>query len=154
MTRWRIVGAVALWAVLVLALQASNAHPAALVLMGVVAAFVATLFVFVDLCTDIRSVEWTRRSSVDDRPAGDRRVESVRRQSRNAWWAGAGGINATLVELVDDRLLAHHHIDRATDPAAADRMLTPALRKLVAQQRGQTAGVRALRQILHDIEAL
>lgn len=154
MSRWRVVAAVALWAVLVVALQASDARPAALVLGGVVAALVATVFVVVDLDSGIRPVEWRRQSYAAPRQHRDRRVESVRRLSHNAWWSGAGGINTTLLELIDDRLLAHHQIDRAADPAAAERVLTPALRHLVAHPRGQTAGVRTLRRLLRDIEAL
>ena len=154
MTRRRVLVAAVLWALLVVALQASDSHPAALAIGGIVAAFVATVFVFVDLCRGIRPVEWTRRSYATAEPVTDHRVESLRRQSRNAWWSGATGVNATLVELVDDRLLAHHHIERATDPVAAEQVLSPALRRLVAPQGGKTAGVRTLRQIIHDIEAL
>ena len=57
-------------------------------------------------------------------------------------------------QLVDDRLLAHHHIDRVAQPQAADELLTPTLRRLLAGPRRQTATPRELQRIHTDIEAL
>ena len=70
-----------------------------------------------------------------------------------ARWFGSAELGGTLVDLVDDRLLAHRHIDRATDPAAAMEVLTPTLRHLVAAQR-PAVGLRQLGRIITDIESL
>ncbi|MGB8859995.1 MAG: hypothetical protein WCC60_12100 [Ilumatobacteraceae bacterium] len=155
MTRRRVLVTMGSWATLVVSLWVSHSRPAVLVLGGLVAALAATVFVLIDLSSGISRMEWTRRSSAPGSSGvRDRRVESLHRQARGAWWTGSTQIDDTLVELVDDRLLAHHRIDRGADPGAAGEMLTPTLRRLVAGPRRQTAAVRELRQILTDIEAL
>ncbi len=155
MTRVRVVLVVGAWALLVLALWVSDARPAVLVLGGMVAAGATAIFVMLDLTDAIVEVEWTRRSrrQSDVRPT-DPRVSQLRRKAQGAWWSGSTEIGDTLVELVDDRLLAHHHIDRATDPDAANAVLGPTLRTLVGGPRLKSASPRELNTILSEIEAL
>jgi hypothetical protein len=141
--------------VLVVALWASNSSPAEAVLGGIVAAIAATVFVMLDLAGDISRVDWTRRARTPPlAAASDDRVEAFRRRARAAWLTGSTEINDMLVELVDDRLLARHRVDRHADPTAADELLTPTLRRLLAGPRRQVAAVRELREIVTDIEAL
>jgi hypothetical protein len=68
--------------------------------------------------------------------------------------AGSTELRTQLVSLVDDRLMAHHGIDRSSDPVRADAVLTPALRRLMSEPRSSGLGLRELRRIVTDIEAL
>ena len=145
---------VCVWLVLSVSLVASNARPAVLVLAGIVAVVSAVILVMVDLSNAVIQVGWTRPRQVRRSIGGsDSRVSSLRTQLYDARWFGSAELRGTLVDLVDDRLLAHRHIDRATDPAAAMEVLTPTLRHLVAAQRPAVA-VRQLGRIITDIESL
>jgi hypothetical protein len=145
---------VGVWLVVSVSLAASNARPAVLVLAGIVAAVSAVILVLFDLSNAVIQVEWTRPRQVRRSTRGsDPRVSSLRTQLYDARWFGSAELSGTLVDLVDDRLLAHRHIDRATDPAAAMEALTPTLRHLVSAQRPAVA-VRQLDRIITDIESL
>jgi hypothetical protein len=153
-TRWRALVIVCVWLLLSVSLAASNARPAVLVLAGIVAAVSAVILVTVDLLSTVIRVGWTRPVQVRrSARGGDQRVSSLRTELHYARWYGSAELRGTLVDLVDDRLLAHRHIDRATDPAAAMEVLTPTLRHLVAAQRPAVA-VRQLGRIITDIESL
>lgn len=154
MTRSRALAMVCVWLVLSVSLAATNARPAVLVLAGIVAAVSAVILVGVDLLNTVIQVGWTRSSQVGRSKRGsDPRVNLLRNELYDGRWFGSAELRGTLVDLVDDRLLAHRHIDRATDPAAAMEVLTPTLRHLVAAQRPAVA-VRQLRRIISDIESL
>jgi hypothetical protein len=153
-TRWRALAMVCVWLVFSVSLAASNARPAVLVLAGIVAVVSAVIVVMVDLSHAVIRVGWTRPRQVRRSTRGsDPRVSSLHTQLYDARWFGSAELRGTLVDLVDDRLLAHRHIDRATDPAAAMEVLTPTLRHLVATQRPAVA-VRQLGRIITDIESL
>jgi hypothetical protein len=153
-TRSRALATVCVWLVLSVSLAATNARPAVLVLAGIVAAVSAVILVGVDLLNTVIRVGWTRPRQVRRSTRGsDPRVSSLRTELYVARWFGSAELRGTLVDLVDDRLLAHRHIDRATDPAAAMEVLTPTLRHLVAAQRPAVA-VRQLGRIITDIESL
>lgn len=155
MTRRRILLTTCVWVVVLLSLWLSDSRPAVLVLGGIVAVAAAVILVMVDLAGTVSRVRWTRRSGQPDSTrTTDRRVNALRHQVYGAWLSGSSEISETLVDLLDDRLIAHHHINRVTEPANADQLLTPSLRRLVSGPRRQTATVRELRQILTDIEAL
>lgn len=155
MTRVRVVVVVVAWALLVLALWVSDARPAVLVLGGMVAVIATAVYVMLDLADAIVEVEWTRRSRRQAVARSvDPRVSQLRRKAQGAWWSGSTEIGDTLVELVDDRLLAHHHIDRAADPDAANAVLGPTLRTLVGGPRLKSASPGELHAILSEIEAL
>lgn len=142
------------WLVLSVSLAATNAQPAVLVLAGIVAVVSAVILVMFDLSNAVIRVGWTRPRQVRRSTRGsDPRVSSLRTELYDARWFGSAELRGTLVDLVDDRLLAHRHIDRATDPAAAMEALTPILRHLVAAQR-PAAAVRQLGRIITDIESL
>ena len=154
MTRWRALAMVCVWLVFSVSLAVSNARPAVLVLAGIVAVLSAVIVVMVDLSRGVIRVGWTRPRHVRRSTRGsDPRVSSLRTELYDARWFGSAELRGTLVDLVDDRLLAHRHIDRATDPAVAMEVLTPTLRHLVATQRPAVA-VRQLGRIITDIESL
>lgn len=155
MTRRRVLATVCVWLVVSVSLAASDSRPAVLVLAGIVAVVSAVILVMIDLSNAVIRVEWTEprhvRRSTPDR---DPRVTSLRAQLYDARWFGSAELRATLVDLVDDRLLAHRRIDRATHPAAAMEVLTPTLRHLVTGDRRSTVAVRQLGRIITDIESL
>ena len=155
MTRTRLIIVVAVWAAVVGALQVSGARPAPLLVVGIVAAMAAVVFAARDLFGSARTVVWTGRTPERRfTRRNDPRVSSLRRQFTGANWQGSSEINETLVDLVDDRLAAHRGIDRAVDPIAAHAALSPALRRLIAAPDRPVSGVRELRRIVTDIEAL
>ena len=154
MTRSRALVTVCVWLVISVSLAASNSRPAVLVLAGIVAVVSAVILVMIDLSNAVIRVGWIRPRQVRRSIRGsDPRVNSLRTELYDARWFGSTELRGTLVDLVDDRLLAHRHIDRATDPAAAMEVLTPTLRHLVAAQRPAVA-VRQLGRIITDIESL
>ncbi len=155
MTRQRVIITVGAWVVVVASLWASSSQPAVLAIGGIVVAGTAIVFIAGDIARTTTPVEWSRNAQPSPTPAAeDARVNRLRHQVQAAWLTGSTRVNDTLVDLVDDRLLAHHHIDRATDPELADRFLSPTLRRLVSGPRRQTATPRELQRILTDIEAL
>ncbi|MGZ4772325.1 MAG: hypothetical protein ACXV3B_06540 [Ilumatobacteraceae bacterium] len=155
MTHWRALATVFVWLVLSVSLAATNARPEVLVLGGVVAVVSAVILVMLDLAKTVSRIAWTRRRQVYRSTRGsDPRVSSLRTQLYDARWFGSAELRGTLIDLVDDRLLAHRNIDRATDPAAAVEALTPTLRHLVAGPQRPAVAVRQLRRIITDIESL
>jgi len=154
MTVRRIAAIVIAWALLVLALWVSHSRPAVFVLGGILAALGATLFLALDLADAVDGLEWSPRARQYPARRTDPRVAWLHHKVQSARWSGSTEISDTLIELVDDRLRAHHHIDRAEDPAAAAAVLSPALRTLVEGQRPMARSSRELQQLLTDIEAL
>jgi len=155
MTRRRILVAACVWLFLSVSLAASNSRPAVILLGSIVAVVAAVIVVMLDLGRGATRVEWTRRRPVLASTRGkDPRVASLRSQLYDARWFGSAELRGTLIDLIDDRLLAHRHIDRASDPEAAMDALPPQLRQLVAHPRRSVAGVGQLERILSDIESL
>ena len=155
MSRVRLAIALAVWLAAVLALWASDSRPAVAVIGGIVVAGAAACFAALDLGRGLVQAEW--HAEVPHRPApaaDDPRVDVLRHRVQAAWFTGSTQVSDTLVDLVDDRLRAHHHIDREADPRAADELLSPTLRRLLAGPRRQTATPGELQRILTDIEAL
>lgn len=155
MTRTQAALTAGVWLLLSVGLWAIGSRPAVAVLAGIVAVLAVGLVVLNELVDETIPVEWTRAY---DGPSSGRRVERsltpLRNQLDLARRYRSPDLHLTLVELVDDRLLAHHRIDRAADPAAADAVLTPALARLVAGPPRAVSSPRELRQLLTDIEAL
>lgn len=155
MTRRRVLVAVGVWLLLCVSLVVSNARPAVVVLGGIVAVASAAIVVMFDLADGVIRVEWARRRQVRTSRRGiDPRVSSLRNQLFDARWLRSAELRGTLIDLVDDRLLAHRHIDRASDPDAAMEALTPLLRQLVANPRRPAVAARQLNRIITDIESL
>lgn len=155
MTRRRMLVTLCVWLTVVVSLWASDAEPAIAVIGGMVAVVAAFTFVMVDLGGAVKWIRWTKRSDQGaSTPGIDPRVSSLRHHVYGAWLSGSTRIRDTLVDLLDERLLAHHQIVRTVDQSTADELLTPSLRRLIAGPRRQTATARELRQILTDIEAI
>lgn len=145
----------ATWILLSVSLLVTDSDPAVLVLGGIVAVASAFVFIVIDIGWPADTIDWNdgrrhQAMSVET----NRRVAKLKRAARAAVSTNSIVIHATLVDLVDDRLLAGHQIDRSIDSAAADGLLTPTLRKLVADSARHTVSVRELQQILTDIEML
>jgi len=139
------------WLLLVGSLWASDSNPAVLVLGGVTAVIASALFAAFDLGQTSAAVKWPQREPrLDD----DQRATRMRRDAYAAAASDSRRIHDTLVELVDDRLLSGHRIDRIANPEAAQAVLTPALARLVAGPRRVASAPRDLQRILSDIEAL
>jgi hypothetical protein len=154
-TRVRVLVAVSVWVLLSVGLWASDADPAVLLLGAVVAAVVVAIVVAIDLVTAGSGLEWTRPPTATlPVSADDPVVTSLRRQIHGASWGGSTMLRDTLLDAIDERLLAGRQIDRSNDPAAATAALTPRLRRFVERQRRREVAPGELRQILTDIEAL
>lgn len=155
MTRRRVLVTLCVWLVLSISLEATGGRPAVLVLGGIVAVVATVILVMLDLAHTVIQVEWTRQRHERRSTGGsDLLVSSLHHQLYGARWSGSTELRDTLVELIDDRLLVHRQIDRATDAAEAMEALTPTLRRLVASPRRPATEVRELNRILTDIEAL
>ena len=143
------------WLALSAVLWAIGARPAVPVLAGLVAVVAAGIAVVRDLGGRVVPLTWTTRP---DRhrttSSADRRVATLHTQLERDRRFGSTDLRDTLVALVDDRLLAHRSIDRATDPAAALDALTPALAELVSGPARPVTSLRELHRIVTDIEAL
>ena len=155
MIRRRVITIAATWIVLVFLLWVSDSRPAAFAIGGIVAALATIIYVAFDVVAEPVRVDW----GGNDRPpppppSADPRVVDLRRQVQAAWRTDSTRVADTLVALLDDRLAAHHGIDRAANPNAAAQLLSPALRHLIAPTRRPTITTRELQRILTDIEAL
>ena len=120
MTRRRAVIVLGVWLVTVGLMAALEMRPAVLAMGAIVAAVAAVAGVLFDLGELPVPVDWTavRDSGTSGRGA-DPRVRSLRRKLLDERRLDVTHLRATLVELVDDRLVAHHRIDRSADPVAA-----------------------------------
>lgn len=155
MSRVRLVVVAVLWLVITIPLGLTGAEPEVIALAGVLLAGVAVVVSAVDLSSELTPVPWTRRSRLPPRsPGSNWRSVTLRRQMTSGERAGSTELRTQLVSLVDDRLMAHHGIDRSSDPVPADAVLTPALRRLMSEPRSSGLGLRELRRIVTDIEAL
>jgi len=144
-----------IWLVLCLLLWASNAEPAVFVLGAAIAAASVVVIGLVDLApAGVRS-QWPRpkvwRPSHRD---ADRRTTKFRRDANAAINFDSTHIHDTLVQVIDDRLVAHHNISLSENSDEAMKALSPTLLRFVRHPDRTTTGVRELRKILSEIEAL
>jgi hypothetical protein len=155
MNRQRLTVIVLLWLLITVPLGLTGAEPEVIALAGVMLAAAALIVSSMDLASELSPVPWTRRSRRPQGSAGSSwRSVALRRQMSSGERAGSTELRTQLLSLVDDRLVAHHRIDRVTAPSQADALLTPSLRRLVAEPRSAGMGLRELRRVVADIEAL
>ena len=155
MTRRRLVIAIALWVLLSLELVRSNAQPAFLVLAAIMALVATALSLAFDLAKDIVAADWPT-------PGGQPPVDTSlqkRADTLRALASGAAGgytttLHDSLVDLVDDRLLANHGIDRRTNPQGAELILPDSLLRLIDGPDRSTSSANQLSRLLNDIEEL
>jgi hypothetical protein len=147
--------ALSVWIVVSVALAAAGSRPSVIALFGIVAVVTAVIVVVFDLPEETGAVDWYRSEGRRRPTHGVReRVTALNNQLYDVRSMESDELRVALVALVDDRLLAHRLIDRATDPTTAMQMLSPTLRRLVTGSRRPGSTVRELDRILTDIEAL
>ncbi|MEP7113520.1 MAG: hypothetical protein ABI862_09665 [Ilumatobacteraceae bacterium] len=155
MTGRRAMITLCVWLLLSIALWASRSRPAVVLLAGIVAILAAVIVVTLDLGRAIVPVEWSRRPRWSSSSQGvDPWVISLRNQLDQGRHYGSTELRERLVDLIDDRLLVHHHVDRTIEPAAAMGMLSPTLRAFVEGPAKPVTSLRILRRIVTEIEAL
>ena len=155
MTRARVIGIVVLWLAVSGVLWVADARPAVIAIGGVVAAIGALVLLAIELADAVVASPWPRRDDVGRPPVGSNRwVVTLRNQHERDRRYGGTELHETLVELVDDRLLAHRRLDRADDPVAAVAALPPVLQRLVTDPPRPLTSARELREIVSEIEAL
>ena len=155
MTRRRIIVTAGIWAALSLELLRADAQPSILVLAAIVALIAVTLSIAVDLVVGIESVQWPALPS--DAPVDtslQKRADKLRAHATGASKGSTTTLHLSLVELVDDRLLANHGIDRHADPERADQVLPMSLRRLVAGPDRGISNAGTLSKLVRDIEEL
>jgi hypothetical protein len=144
-----------IWLLITLPLGLTGAEPEVIALAGVILAGSAVIVSAFDLSGELSPVPWTRRSRMPPRsPGSNWRSVTLRRQMTSGDGSSSTELRTQLVSLVDDRLAAAHGVDRALAPGQADALLTPTLRRLVAEPRSSRMGLRELRRVVTDIEAL
>lgn len=150
----RFVLASAVWLALVIMLWASDSRPAVAVLGGVVAVLAVGVYTAIDLARAV-APPWQPQADVPVvRSGSDPRVDDLRRDLDAAAWTESTAVHDSIVELVDHRLRDVHGVDRSEDPAAADDLLSPALRQFVAGPHRTDTSVRRLTIVLDDLEEL
>ncbi|MCP3936444.1 MAG: hypothetical protein GY708_13840 [Actinomycetia bacterium] len=155
MTQRSLVFAVVAWLVLSASLLASGAEPAVMVLGGITAVFVATAAVAMRLFGACGRSVWARSTAPRSAPPRtDPRTVTLRNDARSTASSDSDRLHAVLLALLDDRLLAHHQVDRARSPETARQLLGPSLTRLVDGPNPKTATPRELKRTLSEIEAL
>ena len=155
MTPLRIAVATTCWLLLWGTLALADAQPDPLLLAALVVIVAVGIIVLRDLVETVEHVEWVSPYEVGPGRRGrDARVDTLRRQLDGTPWLSRQSIGDVLVEIIDDRLLAHHDVDRYEDPAAANALLTPRLRRVVADPGRAAPILRDVDRIVDDIEAL
>lgn len=155
MTSARVAVAAAVWLLLWGALALADARPDPLLLAAIVAVAAVGLVVCRDLFDAVNPIDWVGPYEIGPNRRGrDARVDTLRRQLDGAPWLSRQSIGDVLVELIDDRLLARHDVDRYEDPEAAATLLTPRLQRVVRDQRRVSPILRDIDRIIDDIEAL
>ena len=155
MSRRFILATAATWLVLSLILVGSGAKPALLVLAAIIALIAAMLSVALDLGRSAVAVDWPTPLPllpVDGSP--DNRAKELRASATGAAQAKSTTLHDTLVDLVDQRLLLTHGINRATDPERAELILPDSLRRLTEGPNRRISNATVLSSLLTDIEKL
>lgn len=152
MNRYRLGVTVIVWAVLVVALTASDAEPQVLVLGGMIGVVAATGFVAVDLIRAGGAVPWARAPRPYAVTSRDEAVSTLVRQIRGAERAPSSMLRDTLIDVVDARLLDRYGIERVNQPEAARAVLTPGLRRLGEQRRLRLSSLAELDALLTEID--
>jgi hypothetical protein len=156
---WRRAGAVvAVWLVVYVISEAGGTGPRPLLIGVFLCATASVLWLAVDLAEHVTPAQWdTGGRSTAHRRGADVRVgvlqraldDVVKRQD-------VAHLHPLLVDLVDDRLLAHHGVDRERDPRSARAVLGDELADFVTTPPSpvQLSNHRDLARILTLVEAL
>jgi hypothetical protein len=157
--RARVATVAIIVALVEISMSVARMAPSVPLVAGLVVLVAAIGFVVYDLDAAVLTVRWQRGASVAPTATGlDPRVSSLRMRLAAADRDGyhARQVYGSLVDLIDDQLLAVHGIDRAADPDAAAVALGPELHRFVATGRppARLTSVRVLRPIVQRIEQL
>ena len=157
--RARVATVAAAIALIELSMSVAGMGPSLPLVASLVVLVAAIGFVAYDLQAAVLSVRWQRSAGTAPTATGfDSRVSSLQMRIAASDRDGyhARQLYASLVDLIDDQLLAVHGIDRAQDPDAAQVALGPELHRFVATGRppARLTSVRVLRPIVQRIERL
>lgn len=159
-TRWpaRVVTAGSIWAMVVALMAWLEMGPRPVLLAGIAAALATALWLMLDLSDVAAPAAWSAASTTDGtRRGADSRLRLLHRQIEHAPSHDEGRVlHRLLVELIDDRLLADHCIDRTVQPdRAAAELGTDLAGFVAATPSAKRLGDPAfLSSILTRIEAL
>lgn len=154
MIRRIVLGGTAIWVLLAVSLWASGWKPSVISLAGIIAVITALGAVTVRLAIAAPLVRWPERKEWAAPSKEDKRVTSFVGSMQWSDWNDTTKTRDTLIQILDDRLLERHGIDRHANAEAAERSLTPSLRRLVGEPTRRLARASELRAILTDLEAL
>ncbi len=139
MTAWRVLTTASIWLVLSVALWATGARPAVVVLAGIVAAGAALVVSVIDVADGISDTGWPKPRDNGRMEQRDQWAMTLRHQMIGARHTDSTELHERLVSLVDDH---------------ADQRLTPTLRTLSTSSPRRLGSLRTLDKIITDIEAL
>lgn len=157
--RIRLVVTVTAWLSLDALMVIAGMGPRHVVLGVIVTALAAVCWVAYDLAAEVRAPDWRTILSRPSMLVGyDTRVSRIKLHlyDESGSGRGTGRLYVTLVELIDDRLLSRHGIDRAIQPDAARIAMGDMLHRFVTSPPSQRelADRRTMDRILTRIEAL
>lgn len=130
----RVGTVVAIWLAATTALAALQMRPSVVLLALIVTTTATLLWSTVDLADVAAPVDWrTGRETTGTTKGADARVKLLeRRLAHGQAMASNLLLHHTLVELIDERLVSAHGIDRNLDPGAAEHLLGAELAHFVA----------------------
>lgn len=156
--RVRVIAVGMLWVATVATLALLDMRPSVVALAAIAGAVAAVLFLMLDLADVAAPVDWRAVSDGGATARGsDTRVRVLRRQiSDGRALEGGTALHRTLVELIDDALVAHHRIDRWSEPDRARAVLGDELSRVVGSSAAAAlvADPARLAAVLDRIERL
>jgi hypothetical protein len=157
--RIRLVVTASVWLSLDVLMVIAGMGPRHLVLGLAVAALASLCWVAYDLAADVRAPDWRTMLARPTMLTGyDSRVSRIKLHLYDESGSGraSGRLHLTLVELIDDRVLSRHGIDRAIQPDAARAAMGDTLHRFVTAPLSQRdmADRRMLDRVLTCIEDL
>lgn len=158
--RWRVrattIGSI--WALVFAVMAWLEMGPRPVLLAGIAAALAAGLWLMLDVSDIAAPAAWAAAYDTGGtRRGADSRLRLLHRQIQHAPSHDEGRVlHRLLVDLIDDRLLAEHGIDRAVEPARAAAELGADLAAFVTvlPSARQLSNPAFLSSILTRIEAL
>ena len=134
-TSWtrRAVTVFVIWVVVYAVSAAADTDPQPVLLAALIVLLASVLWLATDLADHVVPAKWeTWTMSLRSRRGADVRVGVLQRAlSDVATRQDVDRLHPVLVALVDDRLAAHHGIDRTTDASRAATVLGPELSDFV-----------------------
>ena len=131
--RVRIAVVVSCWLLVVIAMAALQMGPRPVLIAGLAAAVASALWLLTDLADVAEPTSWTAAFDPGRLPRGaDLRIRALQGQLAHGPSMDDGrALHRLLVDLIDDRLVADHGIDRALEPDRAAVALGPTLAAFV-----------------------